>query len=386
MKFLALALILNFSAVSFAKECDSEKIIKSACEHFKKNKHQQFIKLKDGTQYRNPLFEGKVENQDLPRPTKPQKERLKRIFDQAKEGLRKKIMNGVPEKNLSAERKNLLKRIENVGLLDPEDRPRDVGMRCSEDPYNAYYVHQNHSLSICDGYYQYPEESLIFILGHEIGHSIDPCKSKSSLYKVSHEYLDQKSQADEGSFEKWDQYFIENDYIYMSAVGPYKNLFSSQKDENKSGVELIAGAFTDQNHPFANVQSCLINEKKFRNTPPKKQDPEDCSEDQINELMGDVYGSWAFADKAGGYESSDSLFALIGTAHPDVCDPKATVQKTIYSSVDYPSTYNRFSRVILQSSELRQAFQCAPEQDEPCLNSAIGKKPAQSTSSSHNKR
>lgn len=40
---------------------------------------------------------------------------------------------------------------------------------------NAFYLPTAHSLTICPSLLSYPEDTILMILGHEIGHSIDPC-------------------------------------------------------------------------------------------------------------------------------------------------------------------------------------------------------------------
>jgi hypothetical protein len=132
---------------------------------------------------------------------------------------------------------NLIKRIESIRLEVPRD-PDDLGDLAKEgcEMPNAVYEPMTHSITLCPQLLNLPESSLMQILAHEMGHSIDPC--------ISGFAFDNKG-------------ILNNEGI----LGPPDDL------RTPSITEIPAGQ-----HPFKSIVSCLKEKKSMGVATPKAED------------------------------------------------------------------------------------------------------------------
>ena len=60
----------------------------------------------------------------------------------------------------------------------------DEGFPCEDVAVNAFYLALHHTVIICSGLSKAPDSMLAFILGHEVGHSVDSCNLSLPLMRV----------------------------------------------------------------------------------------------------------------------------------------------------------------------------------------------------------
>lgn len=364
MKTLVLLVLLLASISAHSNSCEPAAIIDQACQYFKKRKHEPFIKLKEGTQYRNPLFKGEVPAEDdLTGLDSKNDKRIQELFNQIKMDMRAQLLNGVPEKSLSPAKKSLLARLDSVKLIPPEDQSKEVRMKCAMRGENAFYVFATNSLAICQGYYKYPSGSLAMSLGHEMGHSIDSCSCSHGLYSINREFVE-TNKADEEGNVGWDHLFGEGEQINLVRIKEYEDLFRKVgKKKSGPGFNLIAEAIPAAKHPYKSHRSCLIAEEKFEERTPPEVDPKDCHYSQMNEASSDIFGGVAFAsfNKSQPFASTEEAYSLFAMADEELCDPKMKARQLYPGIPDYPNTRKRFQSVILKVPGVAEAFGCETE-------------------------
>ena len=124
---------------------------------------------------------------EIPTATPEQKERIEKAVEYAREAMQQDLLRGRRPEELSVEEKGYLAKIRTV-RLEPLDISRN-SPACTARTSPAWYVPNQHAIVICPDMYKTPMADLIFVLGHEIGHSIDPCNGRCHLLAVNHAKL-----------------------------------------------------------------------------------------------------------------------------------------------------------------------------------------------------
>lgn len=161
-----------------------------------------------------------------PAPVTEEKiKKANRIFSEAKENLAQSILRGRSESQLSAGEKSLLQRIQSVVLNRPDG---SSSSSCNGD-LNASYLPHRHQIYLCEAYYDQPESQIAFVLGHEIGHSLDPCHSAGALY------------TDEGGKQ-----------------------FTDGKMNDLKSLKIFAAGIPEGRHPLEATKKCLTTRRQIR--------------------------------------------------------------------------------------------------------------------------
>ncbi len=151
------------------------------------------------------------------------KTRMTSLFEQTKSILLAKIKKGRALEALTPEEKSVVSRIEKITLNHGDSEDVINSEQCSNYHLNAFYRKRSHSINICPAYYAAPDTQIIKVLGHEIGHSLDPCISSMKLRSFSSNH---------------------------PAMMPQKNH--------------IADPIARQLHPFNGVERCLVSNVGIR--------------------------------------------------------------------------------------------------------------------------
>jgi len=120
---------------------------------------------------------------------KKRKDEVRALFKNAQESIKQSILRGRDPSQLKESELAAIKKVETVVFVDLDHDQYDNQFSCSINSDNAHYDPQDHSIFICPGGYTSPTASLIYTLGHEIAHAIDPCCSQFDLYEVDHNKL-----------------------------------------------------------------------------------------------------------------------------------------------------------------------------------------------------
>ncbi|MBI4405573.1 MAG: hypothetical protein HY537_15530 [Deltaproteobacteria bacterium] len=121
--------------------------------------------------------------------TKPiDQERLESLVQRTKRSITLLVTGGRDRTHWSEPEKRLVAKIDSVHVTAMSSLVSHEA--CSGTLPNAFYSPASHSINICPKFMDFPEATLVAVIGHEMGHSIDPCGSQCSVYNVDLERLE----------------------------------------------------------------------------------------------------------------------------------------------------------------------------------------------------
>ena len=183
----------------------------------------------------------------------------------AKNALINVVLNGRKESEITPEEQESILKIRMIRYRAPTDPMVYNNSLCNTKLGMAFYMPSENTINICASENQYPMEGLIRTLGHEMGHSIDPCNFQFSpnVFTVSADTasLLSKDNSPEAKIliadrADCDQKKIEpctirmlnaSAYAAMIKVGVLKSVFAPH-----TGL---------QKYPFESITQCLISEQ-----------------------------------------------------------------------------------------------------------------------------
>lgn len=205
-----------------------------------------------------------------PEPPKPvaitesEKKRLEKIYNYAKEKMKEMIIKGRKEKDLAKEDKNLIKKIENIQLGDTYNDHHILG--CLAEEANAAYIPYNHKVYVCPSALRLSDANLAMILGHEIGHSIDPCGISCDHFKVNQSAVDNYL----SNYDRDKDPTGEDPVKLLDQIGSQFGNFGRHirdlkfQDLSKTGIiELVSERISPDKYPLKKIKSCLMEKQNF---------------------------------------------------------------------------------------------------------------------------
>lgn len=239
----------------------------------------------------------------IPPPEPPnfsaeEKGRLQKIFDAALERVKDVILSGRKETELDPNDNedqnilNALARLKLITLADVNSESVYKHQICLlAINYNAGFSKKDMSVKVCPSSALLPARDLFFIIAHEIGHSLNPCKLQSPVLSVDHKELKENRKKIADFIDKhpeYDLYVIRgqleesgettNESIfdqpggrkfieYLESIGVVKTLVTARKINLKT--ESTSGDYLD-GYLFSDVAQCLGSKSgggfKFQNT------------------------------------------------------------------------------------------------------------------------
>ena len=300
------------------------------------------------------------------------------LFRQAKSSIIEMIKNGRSDVHLTSEQKNLIGRVTSVGLITADSKVAKDLPDCRKQMPQAFFLPQGHKVVLCENLLDLPDATLLRILAHEIGHSIDPCTASCDHMSANQEkiekHLDEiksSSSETEDSEEANEKSELTEEEVYLAAIEGlaeyedrpfiiYNSLDTKMKDK------MIKEGFIKLNHkgipraqqPFNSIRSCLIRDAGLDNVSPqdvaiavhqwkdaqkrfgKKVTKKEISEyetylqknrdcvvvgnkmSQMSEAMADVYAAYAVSSylKQNPPKTLNDRFALEGLFARSICD------------------------------------------------------------------
>ncbi|MCB0365228.1 MAG: hypothetical protein KDD68_07555 [Bdellovibrionales bacterium] len=106
--------------------------------------------------------------------------RARNLVVEAKATIENALLAGRREQELSTEERGQLTRIRKIEAKFPS---RFDG-ECQGEVGNAYYSSIDNTINICPQFMNYPSSSLITVIGHELGHAVDPCISQFAFWEI----------------------------------------------------------------------------------------------------------------------------------------------------------------------------------------------------------
>ncbi len=274
---ILLLLPLTSSIVSAAEASDKPTCtirgLSQNCDFFSTRKQQAILSLPDGTWFSNPSFEGKrVDPPQL--DTDKRFKRAKELFEYAKTAVLDEISKGQPLDKLTTEERALMKKVETLKLNSLSVSSKSPS--CADMAPDAYYSGEDHSVTLCAGMLHYPDAQLIKVIGHEIGHPIDPCSSRFPLVRINGEALkklsDLKSSWPDSIRNNSDvagavvqiKKYTPSEYAMFSQIMNFRDPKSINYLTENLILSEVAPAIEAEKHPAQGAYSCLIRTKAFR--------------------------------------------------------------------------------------------------------------------------
>jgi hypothetical protein len=329
----------------------------------------------------------------LNRMKSEQNERGKKLFELAKTYLIDEIKQRTPNK---ADVETLVKKLEGVKYsgFDPG------ASSCQQSQLNAFYKPVESSVTLCGDYSTASDGALIATLGHELGHSIDPCNCAGSSIHIKKSQVEIDQIKSEGKLESLSREDWE--VLDMRPTDPSAPLYGISDlltprarealklngiiEENTSGI--------DGPYPFATTYRCLSSRHKFadaseispkaifnrrlkrgdRSLGDKAVSPlftnpslREClvkERSEMGEAMSDVFG----AKVLGRYmlDQPNRKFSDLAQSAPIYFKALCLKEDNSVSGV-HPYSSERLEKIILAEPLVQKAFGCKETKDSFCL-------------------
>lgn len=166
------------------------------------------------------------------------------------------LLKAIEKQDLPLEKKNELKaKVASVELTLPSLDPKLMGSKeCASTEVNAYYSAAANKFTVCAGYFNryLSESSLVFIITHELGHSVDSeqqardkWKKEASIPKKLNSLINSKNQT--YSCTEWKS-MNEKSFIlppdFKNEKSPLDNLYSCLRGDSKSEYSDLASVLS----------------------------------------------------------------------------------------------------------------------------------------------
>ena len=103
------------------------------------------------------------------------------LVTKAKRKVEKILLAGRKVSDLSDEEKGLLIKIKDIKPVFTAKNAR----QCRSEVGTAYYQISDNTIQICPQLVNYPDQALMAVIGHELSHPMDPCRSQLSYWKIN---------------------------------------------------------------------------------------------------------------------------------------------------------------------------------------------------------
>ncbi|MCK6597341.1 MAG: hypothetical protein L6Q37_03185 [Bdellovibrionaceae bacterium] len=200
---------------------------------------------------------------------KMRKNRTLELIDIAKRSFQK-----IFDQNASHKHNKVLKEtIETLKFKFEDEVPKELSKSGCADGPNAFYYPTLHTFVICNSILNYPDNQLVGIIGHEMGHSISSCSLSLGLDKIDPEMLDSfliKPSINTNPMDKKTLYEIKSSLPNDKIVRINNDYIMSKSFvEYATEVQLytpLVKKIDKEDYPFNSAKECIVKNSKLRDT------------------------------------------------------------------------------------------------------------------------
>lgn len=316
-----------------------------------------------------------------------QNKRVRKLFEQAKRYLIEEIQlrtAGGDKDKVS----QLVERVKSVQLTDINFMEAE----CEADPDNAFYNGITNKITVCNGHSLSSDLKLIGILGHELGHAIDPCHVTGCIVHFNKSRDKIAELYSQGELPEEMQAALGYAGIDSKQMGRANQFLTQQALDRleEEGFITVAQKGMKGTYPFDTTYRCLASRHGFVTSADTYQksrlakrskryqgdkseltplyvNPEfkECMENgpsEMGEAMADVFGAKVlgrYAIDHGKHDFKDLLDAsgihLRGICHGE----------SLHGFHPYGS--DRFEKILISDPLVQKAFNCKETSDSYCL-------------------
>ncbi len=215
-------------------------------------------------------------------------QKVSELFKYAQDQVAEVIRKGRKDSELSPTEIELIEKIQRLRLNDPLDPQTALSPTCLNSKENAFYDKQG-TVTLCLSLLFHPNASIVGILAHEIGHSVDSCNFQMETWQIDNEKLekmgqDHKLTSDESA--ELTDYFKNRKWLEINPdlIINDPNL---QKKLAQAGVlKKISEGHSYSEYPFKKEYDCFVKANQFRET--SKEDTNDTFQFLNKSVKGDA--------------------------------------------------------------------------------------------------
>lgn len=202
---------------------------------------------------------------------KKRKVKARELIDVAKKAF-KKVFDANSNQGHASDLKITL---EKLTFKFEDEVPESVKKKSCANGPNAFYHPPLHTFVICDSILNYPDNQLVGIIGHEMGHSIGSCSLSLGLDLVDPKMLASfvtrpsanASMVDNLVLDKVHSALPSNNAVRIGNDFFMSEAFMKYADSVKLYTPL-AQKIPNENYPFASARDCIVSNSKFRQVSP----------------------------------------------------------------------------------------------------------------------
>lgn len=269
------------------------------------------------------------------------------VFPKVKE----KIINIIDRSVPNEKHKQMMKEKINAIRFGGMDCDAEQGLS-SEFTTNAVYIDQSNKFYFCKGFERYGRSDFTAanVIGHEMGHAIDPCVIQKGAATFSFKYSSAKEAEKEYPFPNLVSCLRNKKSIAAKNFNDYKTADYSEYDDDYARQHL--------------AHKSKLNHKKTVNSSDETHADKDffCEKDQIGESFSDWLGTEVIAEYLNNeWKDLKPLQVKNGLANTwrDACTPGLGLHNVKSKDV-HPPTRDRLEKIIMVHPTVRARLDCPP--------------------------